>query len=129
MIKLFIVDHHVTERLGMRQLIKSASDIRLVGEADTTIEALERLPGLEVDVVLADFRMDEMNGVIFTRKLKKKKPGMAVLIVTSEDDLDRNVEMARQAGAKGFLSKDLIAEELTQAIRQAAGEAPFFAKR
>ena len=117
-IRVVIVDDHAMLRRGLRFFLSSFEDLELVGEASSGKEALTLCAQVEPDVVLMDMVMAEMDGADTTRIIREKYPGVQVIALTSfqEEDL---VERALQAGAIGYLLKNVGAKELAQAIREA----------
>ncbi len=123
-IRVLIVDDHAMVRQGIATFIELHDDIELAGEAANGREALERVEELKPDVVLMDLVMPEMDGVTATREIKARFPNVKVLVLTSFVN-DAQITPALQAGASGYLLKDLSANELMNAIRAAQqGEAP-----
>ena len=123
-IRVLIVDDHAMVRQGIATFIELQDDIVLVGEAANGREAIARVEELRPDVVLMDLVMPEMDGVTATREIKARHPAVKVLALTSFVN-DAQITPALQAGASGYLLKDLSAEELMHAIRAAhQGETP-----
>ena len=123
-IRVLIVDDHAMVRQGIATFIELHDDIELVGEAANGRKALESVKELEPDVVLMDLVMPEMDGVTATREIKARYPNVKVLVLTSFVN-DAQLSPALQAGASGYLLKDLSADELVNAIRAVhQGESP-----
>lgn len=123
-IRVLIVDDHAMVRQGIATFIELQEDIELVGEAANGREAIVRAEELHPDVVLMDLVMPELDGVTATREIKSHHPKVKVLALTSFVN-DAQIRPALQAGASGYLLKDLSAEELMKAIRAAYhGETP-----
>jgi NarL family two-component system response regulator LiaR len=121
-IRIILVDDHAMLRRGLAFFLSGFDDLELIGEADSGEQALALCRQTEPDVVLMDVKMPGIDGAEATRLIRQAFPQVQVLILTSfqEDDL---VQRALQAGAIGYLLKDISASELAQAIRQAhAGE-------
>jgi len=118
MIRVLIVDDHTIARSGLCALLLAFDDLELAGEAPNGREALIAYDKLKPDVVLLDMVMPELDGAQTTRTLRELHPNAKVLILTSfkEDEL---VKAAMTAGAIGYLMKNVTAEELANAIRQA----------
>ena len=116
MIRLLLVDDQNLIRRGLRALLKTDSDLEIVGEAENGREAIDIVATLQPDVVLMDIRMPILDGVEATRAICEQFPQTKVLILTTFDDREY-VTQALQAGASGYLLKDTPFEELTQAIR------------
>ena len=122
-IRLFIVDDHPVVRGGLAGLFAGDPGFAVAGEAADGAEAIERLAGLEVDVVLMDLRMPGMGGVECIRWLSQARPAVRALVLTTYDG-DSDVLPAIEAGATGYLLKDAPRDELVRAVRAAArGEA------
>lgn len=117
-ISVVIVDDHRVVRSGLGAFLQVYDDLELVGEASNGVEAIAACLAHKPDVVLMDLVMPEMDGAVATRAIREKCPGTQVIILTSfkEDNL---VEEALQAGAIGYLLKDVSADELVSAIRSA----------
>jgi len=98
-------------------------EIEVVGEAANGAEAVSLASAIQPDVVLMDVVMPNMNGVEATRRIRERNPACQVLILTSFAD-DRYVRDALQAGAIGYLLKDVLKPELLRAIRAAAQGQP-----
>lgn len=119
-IRVALVDDQQLVRTGMRMVVDSQDDLRVVGEAADGLEALELLRATRADVVLMDVRMPRLDGVEATRRLLRDDGAPSVIVLTTFD-LDEYAFAALQAGASGFLLKDAPAEELIAAIRTVHG--------
>ena len=117
-IRVVVVDDHPMVRLGLSTFLSVYDDLELVGEADNGESALQLCKDVLPDVVLMDMVMPEMDGVAATRAIRQQFPKAQVIALTSfkEGGL---VEKALQAGAIGYLLKDVSAERLVAAIRAA----------
>jgi DNA-binding NarL/FixJ family response regulator len=125
MIRVLIVDDHAVVREGLRTFLELQDGIEVVGEASDGTEALEQAEQLEPDVVLMDLVMPRLDGVGAMRQLRERSPQIRVIVLTSFLDDDRLLP-AIQAGASGYLLKDVEPTELAQAVRTAsAGQAMF----
>jgi DNA-binding NarL/FixJ family response regulator len=116
MIQVLLVDDQLIIRQGLRSLLESKPDLKVVGEAENGQQAIEQIELLKPDIVLMDVRMPIMDGVAATRTIGQQFPQTRVLILTTFDD-DEYVSRAMQFGARGYLLKDTHSEELAQAIR------------
>jgi DNA-binding NarL/FixJ family response regulator len=116
MIQVLLVDDQMIIRQGLRSLLESKPDLKVVGEAENGQQAIEQVELLKPDIVLMDVRMPIMDGVAATRNIGQRFPQTRVLILTTFDD-DEYVSRAMQFGARGYLLKDTHSEELAQAIR------------
>lgn len=118
-ISVLIVDDHPVVRDGIRYMLRTADQIRVVAEASTGLEALERVRVFHPQVVLMDIRMPDMDGLEATSCLKEQFPDTCVVIMTMHDD-EEYVVQAVQAGAAGYLLKDAPREEVCRTIVAAA---------
>ena len=118
-IRVLLADDQPLIRLGFRMVLSSATDIELVGDADTGAAAVDLTASLRPDVVLMDVRMPGMDGIEATRRIVSETPQSRVLILTTFD-LDEYAYAALNAGASGFLLKDAQPAELIAAIRTIA---------
>jgi DNA-binding NarL/FixJ family response regulator len=123
-IRVLLADDHGVIRDGLGRLISGLDDIELVGVAADGAEAVARAAELAPDVVLMDLDMPRMDGIEATRRVLEDRPGTAVLVLTSFSDRPR-ILGAIEAGACGYLLKDVAAEDVAAGIRSAArGESP-----
>jgi len=118
-IKLLIVDDHAVVRQGLRGFLELTEEFDVVGEGTHGLEAVSLAQELQPDVVLMDLIMPEMDGIEATRRIKLANPDMKILILSSFGD-ENNVLPAIQAGALGYILKDIDPEELADAIRKTA---------
>lgn len=118
-IKLLIVDDHAVVRQGLRGFFDLMDDFYVVGEGSNGVEAVALANELQPDVVLMDLIMPEMDGIEATRRILSANPDTKILILSSFADED-NVLPAIQAGALGYVLKDISPEELAEALRQTA---------
>ena len=123
--RVLVADDHPAFRAGLRALLETASDLVVVGEADSGEAAVTSARTLHPDVVLMDINMPGIDGVEATRRIVDAAPHVAVLVLTMHDD-DETVFAAVRAGARGYLLKGAQRAELLRAVRAvAAGEAIF----
>jgi len=116
-IRVLVVDDHTVVRRGLIFVLQAFPDVQTVGEAGSVDESIERCESLEPDVVLMDIKMaGEHDGILATKIIRERFPSIQVLILSSFYD-SAMVTQAIQAGAKGYLLKDVSTEELAQAIR------------
>jgi two-component system, NarL family, response regulator LiaR len=117
-IRVMIVDDHAVVRGGLSKFLMVNPDLELVGEAESGEEAIVLAQRLHPDVVLMDLKMGGMDGVTATRQVREKCPGCRVIVLTSFAE-DNMVQGALQAGAIGYLLKNVTVTELAAAIRSA----------
>jgi NarL family two-component system response regulator LiaR len=118
-IRVLIVDDHAMVRRGLAIFIKSKPDLTLIGEASCGQEAITLCGRLAPDVVLMDLVMPEMDGAAATQAIRQRWPRIQVIALTSFQERDL-VQGVLKAGAIGYLLKNVLAEELADAIRAAA---------
>lgn len=117
MIRVLLVDDQMLVRQGIRSLLELSDEVEVVHEAKDGRDALAAIEHDAPDVVLLDLRMPVLDGIGTLRALAERgQPSPPVLILTTFDD-DTLVLEALQAGAKGFLLKDVSLEQLLEAIR------------
>lgn len=114
--RVLVVDDHALVRHGTRELLDREVDIDVVGEAADGEEAVARTLELVPDVVLMDMGLPGCNGVEATRRIKAELPSVAVLVLTVHDE-DAYVFAALEAGAAGYLLKDVPVREVVAAVR------------
>ena len=117
-IRVLVVDDHTMVRRGLATFLKVFDDLELAGEAASGQAAIQLCAQLQPDVVLMDMVMPDMDGATATRLIRKQSPRIQVLALTSFKE-EILVQSALQAGAIGYLLKDVSADELAQAIRAA----------
>jgi two-component system response regulator NreC len=118
-IRILLADDHVTVRHGLKLLIDSQPDMKVVAEASDGDGAVQRAQELTPDVVVMDISMPGMNGLVATRTLKQLQPGAAIVTLTRHGD-DAYLQELLRAGVSGYVLKQSAPTELLQAIRAAA---------
>jgi DNA-binding NarL/FixJ family response regulator len=123
-IRVLLVDDHQVVREGLKRMLDLDGDIEVVGEASSGEEALAKAEQLSPDVILMDVKMPGMGGIDAIRELKSRESTAAVIVMTVYED--KYLAQAAEAGAVGYLLKDVSREELVKAIRAAhQGQSPF----
>jgi NarL family two-component system response regulator LiaR len=117
-IRVLLVDDHAVVRSGLAAFLLAFDDLELAGEASSGEEAVRRCQHTQPDVVLMDLMMPGMNGAAATRAIRERFPAIQVVALTSFPEQDL-VQGALQAGAIGYLLKNVSADELAKAIRAA----------
>jgi DNA-binding NarL/FixJ family response regulator len=115
-IKILLVDDHAVVRSGLSKFLMVNKDFKLVAEACDGAEAVSKASLHKPDVILMDLSMPGMDGIAATREIKKKYQSIKVIALTSFSDQNM-VQGALQAGANGYLQKNVTAAELAAAIR------------
>lgn len=124
MIRVLLADDHGVIRDGLGRLISALEDVELVAVAADGAEAVAQCALVDPDVVLMDLDMPVLDGIEATKRIVAEHPRTAVLVLTSFSDRPR-IMGALEAGACGYLLKDVDAEEVAEGIRAAArGESP-----
>lgn len=119
MIRIVVADDHTIVREGLKQVLSAASDFSIVGEAQTGHEVLERVRGLEFDVLLLDMSMPGRSGIELIKQVRGEKPKLRILVLSMHQEQQYAVR-AIKAGASGYLTKDSAAVQLIAAIRKVA---------
>lgn len=121
-IKVVIADDHVVVREGTRELLEREDDLTVVGEAGDGEEAVRQVTKLKPDVAIIDIAMPKLNGIEATKQIKALYPATAVLILTAYDN-DQYIFALLEAGAAGYLLKNVRGQEVVEAVRAVhAGE-------
>ncbi len=123
MIRLLIVDDHEMVREGLKAMLVSEPDFSIVGDAANAEQALTLIERLRPDIALLDIRLPGTSGIEVCRTVTTHFPETAVIILTTYTD-DTLIAQAIQAGARGFILKDIERFDLKRSIRAVArGEA------
>ncbi|HEU5083848.1 MAG TPA: response regulator transcription factor [Acidimicrobiales bacterium] len=118
-IRVMLADDHGLFREGTRRILESAGDIVVVAEAadgEAAVAAVAGVDGEPADVAIIDIGMPGINGIEVTRRIKASHPRVSVLVLTMHDD-DQFVFAAIEAGAAGYLLKDVEGSQLIHAVR------------
>ena len=122
-VRVFLVDDHPLILEGMRRLFASESCIVVTGEADSGEEALEKIDDTSVDVVLMDIRLQGIDGIETTRRLRAQYPALKVIVLSSFGR--EYLAQAIEAGAAGYILKTATQLEIVQAVIKAkSGQYP-----
>ena len=116
MLRLLLVDDHKVVRLGLKTLLESEADLEVVGEAGTVAEAIRMAGHLQPNIILMDVRLPDQTGIAACRQIRQDWPDIQVLMLTSFADEDLVME-AIEAGAAGYVLKQLDTDELLRAVR------------
>ena len=126
-ISVLLVDDHTLFRSGIRSLLQRHGDFSVVGEASDGIEGIKRAKQLHPDVVLLDLNMPGMSGLETLQLLLQDCPDTAVILLTVSEEAE-DLTAALQAGARGYLIKNIDADYLVRAIKRAAAGEPVLAE-
>jgi two-component system, NarL family, nitrate/nitrite response regulator NarL len=126
-ISVLLVDDHTLFRSGIRSLLQRHADFTVVGEAADGVEGIKRAKQLRPDVVLLDLNMPGMSGLETLQLLLQDCPDTAVILLTVSEEA-QDLTAALQAGARGYLIKNIDADYLVRAIRRAASGEPVLAE-
>ena len=119
-ISVLLVDDHSLVRRGFRRMLEDDPQIAVVGEAGDGPEAIEKALALKPNVVVMDFAMPTMNGAVATRQILRSCPELIVIMLSMHSEPDF-VRMCLDAGARGYLLKNVMDLELVDAVKQVAG--------
>jgi DNA-binding NarL/FixJ family response regulator len=125
MIRVALVDDQAMVRAGLARILGPADGFAFVAECADGEQAVDQLPGMDVDVILMDVRMPRLDGLSATTRLRDVADPAPVLILTTFGE-DEVLWGAIEAGAAGFVLKDRSAEELIAAVRAVAGGGAWF---
>jgi DNA-binding NarL/FixJ family response regulator len=114
-IRVLLVDDHGVVRNGLGKMLELEEDIEVVGEASNAEETLNMVEIVSPSVILMDIKMPGMDGITLTKKIKNKLPSCNVIMFTLHGDY---LTQAIEAGASGYLLKDIRRTDLSEAIRQ-----------
>ena len=115
-IRIVIADDHAVVREGTRTLLEREPDMQVVGEAADGEEAVRLIEQLKPDVAILDISMPKMSGIEVTKRIKSTLPSTAVLILSVYDN-DEYVFALLEAGAAGYLLKDIPGKEIVDSVR------------
>jgi two-component system NarL family response regulator len=116
-IRIMVIDDQAVVRQGFVSLIKTVPDMEIVGEGSNGQEAVDLFRRLRPDITLMDLRMPELSGAEAIRQIRGEFPAARIIVLTTFDG-DEDIYRAVQAGAQGYLLKDMFFEELEAAIRK-----------
>ena len=114
--KIVIVDDHVLFREGLAAIIRSETDLKIVGQAGSVAEAIETVKALKPDMVLMDFGLPDGTGADATRAILHEHPECKVVFLTMSEE-DEDLLAAIRSGAKGYLLKNMHPSKLVSSLR------------
>ena len=115
-IRILAVDDHQLIRTGLSAFLRTEAGMEVVAEASNGEEAIERYREFRPDIVLMDLSMPVMDGLAATRAILDEFPDARVIVLTTYDG-DENIHRALEAGARGYLLKDILVDQMAEAIR------------
>ncbi len=124
-IKIVIVDDHPTFRKGLIVQLKEIEGVTVIGEASNGKEFLDSFLPLNPDIVFMDINMPEMNGIVATKLATNKNPLLKIIAISTYGD-EEFLESMLDAGAKGFLLKNVDTEDIARAIKSVLGGKSYF---
>ena len=130
MIRILLVDDQTIIRQGLSNLLEAQPDLTVVGDAENGQQAIEKVAAThgtpdQPDVILMDIRMPETDGVAATRQICEAFPEIKILVLTTFDD-DEYVQQAMGYGARGYLLKEKLYENLFPALTSLRENRSFF---
>ncbi len=124
MIRIVIADDHTMVREGLKQVLSTATDLTLVGEAQNGHEVMQRVRELEFDVLVLDLSMPGRSGPELIKQVRAEKPKLRILVLSMHQESQYAIR-AIKSGASGYLTKDSASAEMVAAIRKVAGGGAF----
>jgi DNA-binding NarL/FixJ family response regulator len=124
-IRVLLADDHTLVRQGFRRMLEDDTEIAVVGEARTGLEAMELCKNLKPDIVVMDLSMPELGGLEATAEILKENPKVKVLILSMFSN-DAYIRKAFEVGAKGYMLKNAIEVDLNRAVRALAEGQAYF---
>ncbi len=118
-IKVLVVDDHALFRRGVREALSTQENIEIVGEASDGLQTIDKAKELIPDVILMDLVMPRCGGITTTKVLHLELPQTNILILTDSEE-EADLFAAIDAGARGYIIKDVNQQELIQAIKHTA---------
>jgi two-component system invasion response regulator UvrY len=119
MIRILIADDHAIIRHGLKQIIEESGEMRVVAEADSGIDALRKMRGIECDVVLLDIAMPDMSGIDVLKQIHAESPQLPILILSIYPE-DQYAMRLIKAGAAGYMTKESAPSEVVKALLRVA---------
>lgn len=114
-IRVLLVDDHQVVRDGLQHMLEQENDLEVIGQGADSEETFRQIEKLKPDIILMDIKMPGVDGIELTRQVKRKFPACNIIMLTL---FDQYFSQAMEAGASGYLLKDIKSKELANAIRQ-----------
>lgn len=125
-IRVLLVDDHSVVRAGFRRLLETTSDIRVAGEAENGVQAVQACGELDPDVLVLDISMPEMGGLEVIESIQRRFPRIRILVLSVHEN-EPFPSMALEKGASGYLTKRCAPDELMKAVRELAAGRKYLA--
>ena len=119
MINVLIADDHTLIRKGLKQILDDTADMRVTGEAETGMQAIQMAQKAPFDMILLDISLPDKNGIDVLKQLKLINPDVPVLMLSMHAE-DQYAVRSMKAGAAGYLNKQSAPSQLVNAIRTVA---------
>ena len=116
-INLLIVDDHPMVREGLSTMLNTCEEINVIGSCSNSNDAIRAALDLEPDIILMDIKMEGTNGIETTRLILEQKPAIKVIVLTVFEDTE-SIRLALQAGAVGYVLKQVSREKLLETIKK-----------
>ncbi len=123
MIKVLIAERNPSVLRGLKQILEGESDIKVTGEARSVQEVFEKLNLETCDVLVLDFDMQRRGGLEMLKKLRKESPALPIVVMSIHSE-EQFASRVLDAGAKEYLTKDTLSEEVVKAVRKACAGGP-----
>jgi DNA-binding NarL/FixJ family response regulator len=114
---ILVVDDHPIVRDGLAELLNNEADMMVIARAGNIAEAVKAVKKQRIDLAIVDMLLKDETGIQVTKKIKALCPNLIVLIFSMSDDI-QYVRQAFEAGARGYITKDELSENIIDAIRQ-----------
>ncbi|MBS0350498.1 MAG: response regulator [Proteobacteria bacterium] len=124
MIKIVLIDDHALVREGLRLMLRDLKDIQIIGQAGTGAEGVQLVRELQPSVVILDLKLPDITGIEVTTRLLRLSPAPKILVVTSAFHNEFPLRIL-EAGALGYVTKDIGRDELVNAIKSVNRNQPF----
>jgi DNA-binding NarL/FixJ family response regulator len=124
-IRIILADDHILVREGFKSLLSKKKDFEVVGEAENGTALINLIENLNADVLLVDISMPQLNGIEAISQMKKINPNLKFIMLTMHEEAEYILKSI-QAGANGYLLKNVEPDELENAIRTVAAGGKYF---
>lgn len=126
-IRIFVVDDHPLILDGLTAYLRNSEDVEVVGIATSGEEALRKMEGVQVDILMTDIHMPDMNGIQLTEEVLKGNPDQKILILTMFGEVNY-IKRLLQLGVQGYVLKDIGKKDLHAALKAVYNGQSYFSK-